>query len=451
MNEYYALIPEILSLFFGLAIFVYGIINRKSSAVYFLGIVALALSAFCLFFINFKSEVSFGLISIDPVSNILRVLIFITGVLILAFSNYEIKSQTDKNAEYVLLVIIAVLGMNIMVISWDLLLFYLGLETFSLSSYILAGFYRNNKKSIEAGMKYFILGTVSSILLLASIAFFYAITGSTSLESFKAIDFSNRTIIIGLFFIISAFAFKLSLVPFHAWAPDVYQGSPTPVAAFFSTAPKVAVFGALLRIFLSGAEKADIANLIVIVSALSMIIGNLLALRQKDLKRMFAYSSIAHAGYIFMAFLLVDQTLLNSLLPYLIVYIFMNIGAFAVIMSVKEGENIENYYGLGKISPLIAFSMTVILFSLTGIPPTAGFIVKFNIFKNVFMAGYGEIVFLGLLMSILSAFYYLRIVLYMYREAPGIKLDSRSLNHYIALISSIFLLLAGIFPSLLPL
>jgi len=201
--------------------------------------------------------------------------------------------------------------------------------------------------------------------------------------------------------------------------------------------------------FLKGIEQLDVTGFVVIVSAMSIMLGNFLAMRQTDLKRMFAYSSIAHAGYIFMAFVLIEQSLLNSVIPYLVVYLFMNIGAFAVIMSVKGGESIVSYYGIGRKSPLIAFSMTVILLSLTGIPPTGGFIVKFNIFKNVFAAGYGGLVFLGLLMSILSAFYYLRIVFYMYKDGLSEIQEYSSANHYIGFISAAFLLIAGIFPEIL--
>jgi len=451
MNKYIILIPEITLLFLSIVSFIYGVLRKKDNEKFFLGILTFLLPLLLMMVSSSSGEVIAGLIKTDEIVNIFRFLLLMTGFFILLLAYGEIKGRTERFAEFVFLLTIAVFGMNLMLLSNDLLLLYLSLETFSLSLYVLAGFFRGERRSVESGMKYFILGTLSSILLLASIAFFYAVTGTTSFDAFKTTEFKNITVLLSLIFLLASFAFKLSLVPFHAWAPDVYQGAPTSVTALFSTAPKIAVFIALVKIFLSGAENIDSSGFIIILSSLSMIVGNILALRQADLKRMFAYSSVAHAGYISMAFLLMDEALLRSIIPYLIIYLFMNIGAFAVIMSIKNGENIYSFNGLNKISPLLALSMTVILFSLTGIPPTAGFIVKFNIFKNLFIAGYGGLVFLGLLMSILSAFYYLRIVFYMYSEqmANVTLLEGNTLNRHIAMVSMVVLLITGLFPNLI--
>lgn len=337
-----------------------------------------------------------------------------------------------------------------MILSNDLLLLYLSLESFSLSLYVLTAFYRDDRLSIEAGLKYFILGTISSLLLLSSVIFFYALTGSTSYEVFRSIKPGEFATILGLIFLIASFAFKLSLAPFHAWSPDVYQGAPTPVTALISTAPKIAVFSALMNLFPILVEDLRIEGLVIFLSILSIFVGNLLALRQRDLKRMFAYSSIAHGGYIIMAFLLPEQLLISSIMPYLVVYFFMNIGAFAFIMAIRNGENINSYLGLGKKNPLIVFSIIVILFSLTGIPPTAGFAVKFNLFKNVFAAGYSGLVFFALLMSILSAFYYLRIFFYLYRDISPPQVEQNGwLAQGTALISALFLIITGVLPDLI--
>ncbi|MDI1471612.1 MAG: NADH-quinone oxidoreductase subunit N [Thermodesulfovibrio sp.] len=451
MSQYSILMPEMIMLILSIASFIYGVLRRNDNEIFFIGILTFLLPISLLIFSSSSGEMIGGLIKTDKIVNIFRFLLLMTGFFILLLAYGEIKGRTERFAEFVFLLTISFFGMNLMVLSNDLLLLYLSLETFSLSLYVLAGFFREDRRSVESGMKYFILGTLSSILLLASIAFFYAVTGTTSFDAFKTVEFKNVTVLLSLIFLLASFAFKLSLVPFHAWSPDVYQGAPTSVTALFSTAPKIAVFVALVKIFLSGAENVASSGLIIILSSLSMIVGNILALRQRDLKRMFAYSSIAHAGYIFMAFLLIDEALLRSIIPYLIIYLFMNIGAFAVIMSIKNGENIYSFNGLNKISSLLALSMTVILFSLTGIPPTAGFIVKFNIFKNLFMAGYGGLVFLGLLMSIMSAFYYLRIVFYMYSEQIGnvTLLESNAINRYIAMVSTGVLLITGLFPNLI--
>lgn len=450
MIQYKFLIPEISLLILAIISFVYGFISRNYRITYILSLLSI-LTAITLSVLNFEQkEVASDLVKIDLYRQILKLLLLLTGLFILGLSYSDLRLKNGKAVEYVFLLLLSLFGMNLMIVANDLLILYLALETFSLSLYILAGFYRKESFSVEAGMKYFILGTLSSIILLGSIVFFYAQTGSTSYEAFKVLQRENLNLLFGVIFLIAAFAFKLSLAPFHAWAPDVYQGSPTSVTAFFSTAPKVAVFTALMNIFMSINLKINIQDLIVIISALSILIGNLLALRQNNLKRMFAYSSIAHAGYMFMAFLLSEKAIIVSLIPYLIVYVFMNLSAFAFIMNIKNGENIKNYLGIGKKNPLLSFCIIVIMFSLIGIPPTAGFIVKFNLFKNVLSYGYGSLVFFALLMSIFSAFYYLRTVFYLYKDCSCTTyIYNIPLNNGIALSGALLLIFWGFFPNLL--
>ncbi|MCX8030854.1 MAG: NADH-quinone oxidoreductase subunit N [Thermodesulfovibrionales bacterium] len=448
MNQYITLIPEIFLISFGTLTFLYGVVKRHSNLIYLLGAINLFFSIGLV--IAFSKEFSGGLIKTDIFANLFRIIILIIGILIIALSYEEMKRSIEKGAEYIYLLTLAIFGMNMMVLANDILLLYLALEAFSLPMYILAGFYKSDKRSVEAGIKYFILGTLASILLIASMVFFYANTGSTSYEAFKLMSSKSLSSYLSLIFLISTFAFKLSLVPFHAWSPDVYQGSPTPVTAFFSTAPKVAVLGALIKILLLAHHDIKPHYMIIALSALSMIVGNILALRQSDLKRLFAYSSVAHAGYISMALLLKKEAILTSALPYIIVYVLMNVGVFAVILSMAEGEKINNYKGLNKVSPLTALSMTVILISLTGLPPTAGFIVKFNLFKNVFLAGYEWLVLLGLCMSILSAFYYLRIVFFIYEDfSTSLATQNKFISRSISLFSASLLIIAGLIPQLI--
>lgn len=448
MSQYIALVPEMVLLTLGVLVFLYGLIRKNTKTIFLFGILSIAVSTALA--LTYSSEFSNSLIKIDIYTILLRMLILITGILILMLSYDELSKNSSMSNEYVFLIILALFGMNMMIAANDLLILYLSLEAFSLPLYILAGFYIRNKQSVEAGLKYFILGTVASILLIGSIVFFYANTGSTSYESFASLRLDKVSSILTIAFLLFTFTFKLSLAPFHAWAPDVYQGAPTPVTAFFSTAPKVAAFAVLIKVFLAAQFEIKPQTLIITLSALSMIVGNLLALRQTNLKRLFAYSSIAHAGYMSMALLLIDNSLIISLIPYLIAYVFMNIGAFAVILSISEGEKISNYFGLNKVNSALALSMAIILVSLTGIPPTAGFIVKFNLFKNVFMAGYQGLVFLGLLMSVLSAYYYLRIVFYIYKDIPSrISINKNFLINGVALASAVFLILSGVIPSLL--
>ncbi|MEN2994067.1 MAG: NADH-quinone oxidoreductase subunit N [Thermodesulfovibrio sp.] len=450
MSQYYLLLPEIVLLTLGILSFCYGFIKRVSLHTWALGFISITVSLIVALFSFTYEEFSTGLIRINIYTQILRLLIYLVGAFILALSYEEFKRGFKNLEEYIFLLTLAIFGMNIMIFANDLLLLYLSLETFSLSLYILAAFYRNDKLSIEAGTKYFILGTVSSIILLSSIVFFYAITGSTSYDSFKLIKTGQITSLLALVFLISAFAFKLSLAPFHAWSPDVYQGAPTPVTAFLSTASKVAVFSAVINIVLSFSSKETFKDFIVILSVLSMLVGNVLALRQNNLKRMLAYSSIAHAGYMFMALLLPENKIISTLIPYLIVYVFMNIGAFAFILSIREGEKIGSYHGVGRSSPLLALSILVIMFSLTGIPPTAGFIVKFNLFKDLFSVGYSGLVFFALLMSIFSAFYYLKVVFYVYKDVSALNdLPKSYLSQTISLMSAIFVLIMGIFPNMI--
>jgi len=448
--QYKFLLPEISLLILAIISFVYGFISRNHRITFILSFLSI-LAAVILSVFNFEQrEFTSELIKIDLYTQTLRVLVLLTGIFILGLSYSDFKLKSSKAVEYVFLLLLSLFGMNLMIVANDLLVLYLALETFSLSLYILAGFYRKESLSIEAGMKYFILGTLSSIILLGSIVLFYAQTGSTSYEAFKLLKAENLNILLGIVFLISAFAFKLSLVPFHAWAPDVYQGAPTAVTAFFSTAPKVAVFGALINIFLSINLKLNIQDLIVIISVLSMLVGNVLALRQSNFKRMFAYSSVAHAGYMFMAFLLPEKAIIVSLIPYLIVYVFMNLSAFAFIMNIKKGENIQNYLGVGRKNPLLSFCIIVIMFSFTGIPPTAGFIVKFNLFKNLLSYGYGSLVFFALVMSIFSAFYYLRPVFYLYKESLSITdIYNSPLNNSMALSGALLLIFLGLFPNML--
>ncbi|MCS7202851.1 MAG: NADH-quinone oxidoreductase subunit N [Thermodesulfovibrio sp.] len=449
MTQYLLLLPEITLFVLGVITFCYGFIRRESKHLWIFGLltfaVSLAVAVVCFNHREFSAEA----VKISEYKQLMRVFIFTIGLLVLVLSYEDLKKNVNKAAEYFFLLIISLFGMNIMIVANDLLILYLSLETFSLALYTLAGFYQKERVSVEAGLKYFILGTLSSVLLLACIAFLYGITGSTSYEILRSMKVEDFSFSLGVLFLVASFAFKLSLVPFHAWAPDVYQGAPTSVTAFFSTAPKVAVFSALINIFLSFSLQTKPEGLIIILSSLSMFLGNLLALRQTNLKRMLAYSSIAHSGYMFMAFLLSDNLIVLSLIPYLIVYVFMNIGIFAVIISIKE-ETLNKYYGLGKYNPIVALCLIIILFSFTGIPPTAGFVVKLNLFKNVFSAGYSELVFFALLMSILSAFYYLRVVFYLYKDAPiNFKYNKNNITLALALLCCIFLLLVGVLPDLI--
>ncbi len=445
--NYFSLLPEIIVICIATVMLIAGTIRRERHLIFYLSLSAVLSGVLVLLLINPVSGEGGHLIQTDPVVNLIRILIYGGGAFILIFSFYELSEKTDRLAEFYFLLIMSLSGMSVLTMANDLLIIYLSIELFSLCFYILAAFYREDRRSIEAGMKYFVLGTLSSIVLVGSIAFFYAYTGSTSLESLRGMNMDSKFTIFGSLLFLSAFAFKLSLVPFHAWSPDVYEGAPTSVTALFASLPKLAVFILLGKIFSLAFKGIDLSLFIIIVSSLSMILGNVLALRQKNLKRMLSYSSIAHSGYMFTAFLLPEQEIYTTLVPYLIFYLFMNLGAFAVILSIEKGEKIDSFHGLNNISPVLALSMAIVMLSFTGIPPTAGFIVKFNLFKNVFLAGYGGVVFLGIFMSILSAYYYLRVVFYSYSSQIA-EFSLRKELRVCAVFSAFLVLAGGVFPSI---
>jgi NADH-quinone oxidoreductase subunit N len=303
---------------------------------------------------------------------------------------------------------------------------FLGLEVMSVSLYVLAGFNRANRKSNEAGLKYFLLGAFSTGFMLYGMALIYGATGTTRLYKIAAIigqmtlPSANILLVAGMLLMMTGFAFKIAAAPFHMWTPDVYEGAPTPMTAFMSAGPKAAGFAALLRIFLVALPTLQVewSQVLWVLAVLTMTVGNITALRQDNIKRVLAYSSIAHAGYALVGFAAGNDTGTAGILFYMLTYSFMNIGAFAIIILVaKKGEtngDVKDFAGLGFKRPLLALAMTLFLFSLAGVPPAAGFIGKFYLFSGAIQKGYIWLAVIGVLNSAASAYYYLRIMVYMY-------------------------------------
>lgn len=390
----------------------------------------------------------------DNYSTYFKLIFMVNLVLAILISVRYIQREKAEYGEYYSLLLFATAGMMLMASARDLILLYLGLELMALSTYILAGIKRHNIKSNEAAIKYFLLGAFSSAMLLYGISLLYGLTTTTDLykiaEHLKATEVT-ATLLLSMILIAVAFSFKIAAVPFHMWAPDVYEGAPTSITAFMSVGPKAAGFAVIGRVFYIGFQniQTDWTAIFIGIAILTMAVGNILALVQTNIKRMLAYSSIAHAGYMLIGIIAGTDEGLSAMMTYLFIYAFMNIGAFAIVILLEKGDEIKDYEGLAKSHPLIAAVMLVFMFSLTGIPPTAGFIGKFNIFMAAINAGYTWLVLIAVLFSAISAYYYLRIVMNMYmkdlKEEIAIH-SSISLNAAI-FITVLMVFIIGILPS----
>jgi len=387
--------------------------------------------------------------------------IFLAGsfLIILVSINY-LKREEMVHGEYYSLILFSTLGMMLMASSFNLVIIFLGLEIMSISLYVLAGFKREDLRSNEASLKYFLMGAFATGFLLYGIVMIYGSVGSTNLEEIiKSIAYQKEGADLllwsGVGLLLVGLGFKIASVPFHMWVPDVYEGAPTPVTAFISAGPKAAGFAALLRVFLFSfvTIKADWTIVVWILAALTMTVGNIIAIAQSNIKRMLAYSSIAHAGYVLVALVAGKEAGVSSALFYLLAYTFMNIGAFTVVIALgrkdTENTNLDDYSGLGTRHPWLAIFMMLFMISLAGFPPTAGFMAKFYVFSAAVKSGFVGLVIIGVLNSLVSVYYYLRVVVIMFMrppvpEAKPISLPLGSL--LVLLISTWGVLQMGIFP-----
>lgn len=376
------------------------------------------------------------LVVVDGYARFWKLLLYgVTGLTILMSLPY-LKAERLQLGEYYGFILLALSGMLVMVSGADLLTIYLGTELMSLSLYVMAGLKRSSPRSLEASAKYFVLGAFSSGLLLYGISLLYGLAGSTKLASLSAAigtrGFEDPLLLIATILLAIGFGFKLAIVPFHMWTPDVYEGAPTSVTAFMAVASKAASFAAFLRVFVEGLGglKADWSNLFLLLCVVTLILGNVVAIIQTNIKRMLAYSSIAHAGYALIGLVAAGRGMgesggtagLASVMLYLALYAFMTLGAFSVVAMFRkggfEGEEIEDFTGLARRQPLAAFLMLVFMVSLAGIPPTAGFIGKFYVFMAAVEAGLTWLAVIALIFAAVSAFYYLRVVMVMYMREP---------------------------------
>ena len=367
-----------------------------------------------------------GMVALDSYALFFNLVIgYATGLVLLLSVDY-LRRQGEESGEFYILVLFAAVGMTLMASATDLIVIFLALETMSLSLYVLAGFFRGRREAGEASMKYFLLGAFASGFVLYGIALIFGATGSTNLDKIAnavATDAGrDPLLVIGAGLLLVGFGFKISSVPFHMWTSDVYEGAPTSVTAFIATGSKAAAFAALLRVLLASARPLDWAMLLWGLAVLSMTLGNVIAIAQQNLKRMLAYSSIAHVGYMLVGVVAGGAPGNGSVLFYLLVYTFTTAGAFGVILLLerngREAVRLEDYGGLAVRHPMMALALSIFLLSLIGIPPTAGFVGKFYLFGAAVRAGYVWLAVIGVLNSAVAAYYYLRLIVYMYMREP---------------------------------
>ena len=398
---------------------------------------------------------------VDSFSLFFNIIFLVSTILVALISMSYLDRGDRKQGPYYLLILLATLGMMLMAAGNELIIVFLGLELMSLSLYVLAGFFRDSPASSEAGMKYLLLGAFASAFFLYGIALIYGGAGTTSIPAIaEAITAENKSplLLAGMFLLVVGFGFKVAIVPFHQWAPDVYEGAPTTIAAFISAGPKAAGFAAFLRIFMEALPNLQVewSGVLILLAMLTMTVGNVIAIAQTNIKRMLAYSSIAHAGYVLIGLAAANDDGISSVMFYLLIYCVMNIGAFGAVILAKteDGESlmISDYAGLGTRKPLLAMFMTVMLLSLAGFPPTAGFFGKFYIFKSAVGAGHIWLVIIGAINTAISAFYYLRVVVTMYMREPEEELEFSPYASTLVvglILAVIGVLLIGILPSLM--
>jgi NADH-quinone oxidoreductase subunit N len=450
--------PELLMTSFALIIMLIDLLVKKKEVIAIISMVAAALVGLSL--LGPRGE-TFGTMFIsDGYSTFFKIIFLINVILSILISIKYIAVERANYGEYYSLILFSTIGMMIMASAGDLIVLYLGLELMALSTYILAGFIRHDVKSNEAAIKYFLLGAFSAGFLLYGISMVYGLTGTTDLRAIASFIserglHDNLSLLLSVIFLTVAFGFKIAAAPFHMWAPDVYEGAPTSITAFMSVGPKAAGFAVLGRVFLVAfaSVKVDWVSILIPISILTMAVGNIVALSQTNIKRMLAYSSIAHAGYALLGIIVASNEGLASMMNYLMIYAFMNIGAFAVIIMLRsegfKGDSIYDYEGLAKTHPMAAALMLIFMFSLTGIPPTAGFIGKLYIFMAAINAGYTWLVIIAVLFSAISAYFYLRIVMYMYMRDPKATVTlTTSFSNGVALaVTTAAVLIIGVFPT----
>ena len=460
MENLELVLPEVFISLSIMFLLILGVFKKNSSKlIQNISLIVLLITAVIIFneTMGIDEKILFnGSVIIDYLSSFMKIITLLAAFLVLVISSNYLRSLKIFKIEYSILILSSVLGMMIMISSNDLIVFYMGLELQSLALYVLATFNRDEIKSSEAGLKYFVLSALSSGLLLYGCSLIYGFTGSTNFNVISSQLNSNEyALTFGIVFILVGLAFKISAVPFHMWAPDVYEGSPTSVTLFFTMVPKIAALTIFIRfLYVPFLNLIDQWQMILIfLSLASMIFGAVAAIGQTNLKRLVAYSSISHVGYALAGLATGSNEGIQSSVIYITIYILMNLGLFSCLLMMKRNdvyyEQIEDLSGLSKNHPLLSLSLLIILFSLAGIPPLAGFFAKFYIFKSVLEQSMFFLAIVGLLSTVVAAFYYLRLIKIMYFDKEKEKYDT---DHGLWLkfslgTSTLLILLYFIFPS----
>jgi len=403
--------------------------KNGANAAYGLSQLTLAVTAILIYQAMGESGLTFdGTYIKDAFSDVLKLAICMINIAVLLYSTSYLKSRDLFKGEYYVLAIFSTLGMMIMVSAAHFLTIYLGLELMSLCMYAMVAMHRDSMVSTEAAMKYFILGALASGMLLYGMSIIYGVTGSLSIttiaDTIQAGGLDNTVLSFGLVFLVIGIGFKLGAVPFHMWLPDVYHGAPTAVTLFIATAPKIAAFAMAIRLLVDGLGDVHQhwQGMLIMLSVLSMILGNIVAIAQTNLKRMLAYSTISHVGFILLGILSGSQEGYAASMFYALVYALMSLGAFGMIIMMSrqgfEADNIDDYKGLSRRNPWYALMMLILMFSMAGIPPLVGFYAKLTVIKSIVDINLISVAVVAVLMSVIGAFYYLRIIKVMYFDKP---------------------------------
>jgi NADH-quinone oxidoreductase subunit N len=463
--DLYLIAPEIVITIFGFLVLMVDVFSPKKERKGYLGVISLIGILIAFFYtlpLMGSANAAFGgMFTSDGYALFFKITFMIIAFLTVLISMGYAHREGIDFGEYYALILFATLGMMLMAAGTHLIIIFLGLETMSISIYILAGMMREDRKSVESALKYFLLGAFATGFLLYGIALLYGATGSFYLKDIAAYISSknllrNPMLLMSLVFLTIGFGFKIASVPFHMWTPDVYEGAPTSITAFMATGVKAAGFSALVRVFFSAlpAFRPDWTSIMWVIALATMTLGNIVAISQTNIKRMLAYSSIAHAGYILVAFVAGNDLGTSGILFYLMAYAFMNLGAFTVVTLLgKRGEEntlINDYAGIGFKHPLLAAAMTIFLLSMAGIPPLGGFMAKFYVFSAAVKEKFYWLAILGVLNSAISVYYYLRVTVLMYfreseREITGLQFSPASV--FALILAVIGTLYMGIFPA----
>ena len=459
MENLQLIIPELFISIMIMFLLIFGVFKKNSSRIVY-NLTTLSLISTLALIINLDPQIKSSLFNnsynIDNLARFMKILLILSGIFVMVSSSKYIQISKISKIEYPILILCSILGMMVMISSNDLIVFYMGLELQSLALYVLASFNRDNLLSTESGLKYFVLSALSSGLLLYGCSLIYGFSETTN---FNQIMINTKDVeyglTFGIVFILVGLAFKISAVPFHMWAPDVYQGSPTSVTIFFALLPKIAALTVFIRfLYIPFYELADQWQMIIVfLSIASMVFGAVAAIGQKNLKRLIAYSSISHMGYALAGLSTGTIQGAQSSILYITIYLVMNLAFFSCLFMLKRNdkyyENVDDLSGLSKNHPLLSLSLLVVLFSLAGIPPLAGFFAKFYIFVAVINEKMYFLAIVGLLATVIAAFYYLRIIKIIYFDPEKEKFESKhNIGLKLTLVASTFFILAYfIYPS----